>query len=239
MKKESRWQKCPQGSRIKFELNISRKGINMACKMNNTEIVSMKENLVNYESVNQYYSGLISGAMMEGWKINTTTMGGSQGEIARIDMTDGKTVRRYLIRWFTEANDEAWSVEGVEILVGDCTDNQVKPHSSMESVTVWNNRLTEVYRRRFYEVARMHGAERIYGTKEQAEAANRKVRDRHIAMVTKTRKEFAMTPKITKVAKNVIRKKTDVKKIYEDELKAGRDSSGYYVAYRNRKIYLH
>ena len=95
-------------------------------------------------------------------------MGGSQGEISKVDLTDGKRILRVLVQNFSD-----WSkkLEGVEIIVGFSTDNVFPNSSNTFSQTIWNERLEVVKTERFHELGVNRYNERFYGTEQEAHTA--------------------------------------------------------------------
>ena len=71
---------------------------------------------MKYADINKKYTAIIAEYLANGYTINTRTMGGSQGDYAHIDLTNGTEVIRILVETFHE-----WgklSIEGLEIIVG-------------------------------------------------------------------------------------------------------------------------
>lgn len=118
---------------------------------------------MKYAEINRIYTDIVSEYIAMGYTINTSTMAGSQGERARIDLEkDGKIVRA-MVADFVEDD-----LQGVAITVG-------KAGEPVERNTVWNNRLEVILTKKFYEVGETRRTEsKIYGTKKEAEQANNK-----------------------------------------------------------------
>jgi len=97
--------------------------------------------------------------ILKGWRINTTTMSGHQGEIAKIDLTDGNDIIRILLEskseWSREYNNET---EAVILTVGRSIEQfQQRPHSNPFDTmfpTLWNNKLEILEQRTFYQINR-------------------------------------------------------------------------------------
>lgn len=104
---------------------------------------------MKYIDINKRFTAIVAEYMAKGYTVNTTTMGGSQGEIANIDLTDGNEIIRVLVSSFHEWGDT--SLESVEITVGRPTD-KVEPNSPVDHVTIWNNRLEVITVERFYQI---------------------------------------------------------------------------------------
>ena len=57
---------------------------------------------MKYIDINQKFTAKVAEYIAKGYTINTATMSGSQGEVAHVDLTDGKQVVRVLLDSFTE-----------------------------------------------------------------------------------------------------------------------------------------
>lgn len=52
---------------------------------------------MKYIDINQRFTAKVAEYIAKGYTINTATMSGSQGEVAHVDLTDGKQVVRVLL----------------------------------------------------------------------------------------------------------------------------------------------
>lgn len=126
---------------------------------------------MKYAEINRRYTEIISEYITAGYTLNTATMTGSQGEIASVDLTDGKEILRVLITRFNDWGNRC-SYEGVEIIVGRAGDRDlIKPNDDNDWHTLWNNHLEVLRQERFYKVGESRHAEKFFGTKEEAEKA--------------------------------------------------------------------
>ena len=105
---------------------------------------------MKYIDINQKFTAKVAEYIAKGYTINTATMSGSQGEVAHVDLTDGKQVVRVLLDSFTEY-DSFNSLSGLEIVVGTPAD-KVVPYDTARHNTIWNNRLEVIESERFYEI---------------------------------------------------------------------------------------
>lgn len=94
---------------------------------------------MKYIDINQKFTAKVAEYIAKGYTINTATMSGSQGEVAHVDLTDGRQVVRVLLDSFTEY-DSFNSLSGLEIVVGTPAD-KVVPYDTARYNTIWNNRL--------------------------------------------------------------------------------------------------
>lgn len=63
---------------------------------------------MKYIDINRKFTETVSSYIAQGYIINTASMSGSQGEIAHIDLTDGKQIVRVLLDSFTEDEVQEW-----------------------------------------------------------------------------------------------------------------------------------
>ena len=128
--------------------------------------------MITFKKINERFSEIVGKYLSEGYVINTGTMSGTQGENAKIDMTDGKTILRILL------DDDRCSIDepdSVSIIVGKCT-NKARPNKNNSFDTIWNHELVEVYRETFYALSR--SPYNAFGTKEEAEKCRKLRRER-------------------------------------------------------------
>ena len=125
---------------------------------------------MKYIDINQKFTAKVAEYIAKGYTINTATMSGSQGEVAHVDLTDGRQVVRVLLDSFTEY-DSFNSLSGLEIVVGAPAD-KVVPYDTARYNTIWNNRLEVIESERFYEIgSSKRRGNTFYGTKAEAEQA--------------------------------------------------------------------
>ncbi len=187
---------------------------------------------MKYADINKRYTEIIAECIGKGYTINTATMSGSQGEKAKIDLTNGTEIIRIMVATFTDWDDHT---EGVEIIVGKCTDN-VKPHDGIGYDTIWNDRLDVLHRERFYKIGRNRSD--YYGTQADAKAAAEKSLERY------RRKDIASYEKVdftdakaVQIAKNYILRKNICKRVNLDNISVYKTISRkgmvmYFIAYK-------
>ena len=70
---------------------------------------------MKYAEINKIFTNKVNEYLANGYTINSATMSGSQGEVAKIDLTNGNEIIRIMI-------DECWenhhAYNGYEIIVG-------------------------------------------------------------------------------------------------------------------------
>ena len=194
---------------------------------------------MKYANINRRFTEIVAEWMAKGYTINTASMSGSQGETAKIDLTDGKEIIRILLERFS---DYAANVEGVEIIVGKALDADVRPNSNDNWGTLWNNRLEVLQQERFFKIGESRVSGTQYGTEAEAKAAAELRVKRYIAKKCSSKSE-TFTGKAVEIAKRVIRRKSGVNRIIEADISVFKrndaDGASYFVSYRNKTYRLH
>lgn len=137
---------------------------------------------MKFEVINRKFTETVAEWMAKGYTINTASMGGSQGEIAKIDLTDGTEIVRVLLDGFTthptRGGNRHYSLEGVKLVVGRVTD-KVVPNSEDTWSHIWNNRLEILSCEDFYQIGEPHRNGAVwYGSESEAMAQQDKNRSR-------------------------------------------------------------
>lgn len=132
---------------------------------------------MTFAEINRKYTEIISAYLANGYVINAGTMGGSQGEITKVDLTNGQHILRVLIKRGFCTDDSCW-LDTLEIVVGVAEPAVLPNKGSSRYDTVWNDKLTILREDRFYKVGTVRrgldAGEPFYGTKAEAEAAQKK-----------------------------------------------------------------
>lgn len=189
---------------------------------------------MKYADINKRYTEIVAEYISKGYTINSASMSGSQGETAKVDLTNGTEIIRVLIDTFSDwAND----LEGVKILVGKVTDEDVLPHCSSKWATIWNNRLQILNTERFYKIGEdcRHGT--FYGSEAEAKAVVAIRRSRYFLRES-TRKTENITDKAMEIAKRIIRREFGVKHIRESDIMVSKYNGVYTIGYRDKTYRL-
>ena len=123
---------------------------------------------MKFIDINREFTAAANSYMAQGYYINAGTMGGSQGEVAHIDLTNGTEIIRVLLTTF----NNYLGTEGVELIVGRVKDD-IKPNQEDRWSTVWNERLEVISSKKFYRLNN-RAQDGFYGTEEEANAAEEK-----------------------------------------------------------------
>ena len=149
---------------------------------------------MKFAEINRRYTEAVAEWLAKGYTINTATMSGTQGELAKIDLTDGKEIIRVVLGTFgqpcTRIDGKYYSLQGVELIVGSVTD-RATPNVPDTWQTVWNEHLDVISREEFFEIGQRYDTHRKwYGTKAEAMAQQDKNRERDEARRTSSRIEL-------------------------------------------------
>lgn len=189
---------------------------------------------MKYADINRRYTEIVAEYIGKGYTINSASMGGSQGETCKVDLTDGSEIIRIIVDTFSD-----WHAgfEGVEIIVGHVVDNTVKPHDDSDWNTIWNNRLEILSTERFYKIGedRRHGT--FYGSEVEAKAVVT-IRQSRYFLRESARKTENITDKAMEIAKRVIRREFGVQRIREADVKVSKYNGVYTIGYKNKTYRL-
>lgn len=107
---------------------------------------------MKYADINRAFTDMVQKCLSMGWTINTASMSGSQGEVAKVDFTDGKQIARAMLekRYDSEMSVEYYCIS----LAISGKDSRVKPNL-MRSNTLWNRDLEVIEEVSFYRASVM------------------------------------------------------------------------------------
>ena len=129
--------------------------------------------------INAIYAAKVTEFLTAGYTINTNTMDGSQGEIAKIDFRNGDEVIRILLHKETIWGEHFRTADAVVLTVGRCTDERViNTKGFNRDAIIWNNQLEVIEERTFYQIGERWGNSDWYLEGEEAEKALKKHSDR-------------------------------------------------------------
>lgn len=187
-----------------------------------------------FADINRRYTDIVNDYIQSGYDINTSTMSGSQGEIAKIDLTNGTEIVRILIDDETDYHNLASRY--TEIIVGRVTDD-IAPDDKNSPRTVWNNHLEIISEERFYQITESWSKTVYYGTKEEAEEAANLRRFRSDARYISSQ-EQDITEKAFTIAKRVIARKLGCTRIINNRVSIVHYDNKYAVRYNSKSIVL-
>ncbi len=187
---------------------------------------------MKFAEINAIYSAKVASMIGAGYIINTTTMNGSQGEIAHIDLRKGnEVIRVYLHSEMTHNYKEGIYGDQIILTVGRCTDKDVIAMTKYSShATIWNNKLEVVEERVFWKMESRSDDWYIEG--DEGKAAVKKNGERSYHEEYHERREFpgmesVMLPAVRRHLGNARYPVSNIRKIY----KAWSTNSGKYIYY--------
>ena len=119
------------------------------------------------KDIDKIFTDTIKIYLDDGFYIYSNTMGGHQGEIAKVDLFDGKNFRRVLMNsgseYTTTDNNRRIDLEYISIIVGINTD---KLYGTAHEI-VWNEHLEILSVRKYYRIGETWNGN-CFGSKEEA-----------------------------------------------------------------------
>lgn len=129
------------------------------------------------KDIDKIFTDTIKIYLEDGFYIFSNTMGGHQGEIAKVDLYNGKDFRRIYMKHgneYVNVNEyRHMDLDYISIIVGISTDKV----SDNGHEIVWNEHLNVLSERRYYRIGQ-NWRSNYFGTKEEAIAAKLKHCDR-------------------------------------------------------------
>ena len=194
---------------------------------------------MKFAEINAKFTATVAEWMAKGYSINTTTMAGSQGELGKIDLTDGKEIIRVLLDEFgspcVKIDNRYYHLEGAKLIVGRVKDN-IQPNVPSTYNTVWNNRLDVISCEEFYEIGRAkRNGQKWYGTKDQAIAQQDIEWNRYLARHTEDHIELPEAAK--EIVLPFVRRQPKCKSIRLSEISKVTKVLGYHTENNHFKEY--
>lgn len=188
---------------------------------------------MTYADINKRFSEIVTEYLNRGYTFNTATMGGSQGEISKVDLTDGTDIIRISVESFSNWTE---NTEGIEITIGRDTKGEVKPNGSNHTYnTIWSGNLEIIRTERFYRISRYAD---FFGTESEAKAAA-EVRSQRWKYRREPNTKYVPSEKALKIAKRIVRNRFGYSRLNPAEVKLSKYDSEYIVSYRNHTYKLH
>ena len=127
--------------------------------------------------INAIFSAKIAEFLANGYQINTNTMSGSQGEVAKVDFRKGDELIRVVLDRKTIFH-EHFSCDGIVLTVGRCTDQFALDAQGFRDATIWNSHLEVIEERTFCKMGMRWSDGDWYLEGKEAEEALKKTRER-------------------------------------------------------------
>jgi hypothetical protein len=123
--------------------------------------------------INAIYAAKVAEFLTAGYTINTQTMNGSQGEIAKIDFRKGNEVIRVLLATETIWGEHFRTADTIALTVGRCADERVINAKGFgRDAIIWNERLEVIEKRVFYRIGGRRDSDWYLEGKEGEKAMN-------------------------------------------------------------------
>ena len=124
--------------------------------------------------INAIYADKVAEFLTAGYTINTNSMNGSQGEIAKIDFRKGDEVIRVMLNSETIWGEGFRTADAIVLTVGRCTDERVINTKGFgRDAIIWNNNLEVIEKRTFFQFGRRRDCDWYLEGKEAEEALER------------------------------------------------------------------
>lgn len=202
---------------------------------------------MKYAEINRRVTEIVAEYIRRGYSINTSTMGGGQGEVSHIDLTDGYSIIRIVVQHFY-CKDDFYN-DGYEIIVGRADDTVRADQPPANTVgTIWNDRMNLFHREAFYEIGKRYGYPVWYGNRDEAIAARNVRTERTVRNYSiSPDQNDSMTGNAVKIAERYIRRVTGIKRPNKEKLNvrhAIRHADGliygqYIITYNGKSYILH
>ena len=140
--------------------------------------------------INAIYAAKAAEFLAAGYQINTNSMNGSQGEIAKIDFRKGNEVIRVMLNSETIWGEDFRTADAIILTVGRCTDERVINTKTFgREAIIWNERLEVIEKRTFFQIGRRRDCDWYLEGKEAEEALNLSRQRMHIRYQMERAKE--------------------------------------------------
>lgn len=189
---------------------------------------------MKFIDINKRFSEIVSSFLTAGYQFNTATMGGSQGEVAKVDLTNGTEIIRIVLESFFTYDGVC--LDGYRIITGVSTDNLI-PNSSNDQ-TFWTSHMSVRECEEYYKLYSISYNDIVFGTKDDAIAIAKKKNERW-ARQSSSEECFKPSEKVIELAKQIIRNKFGYRRICTDEIRITKSSGQYCVSYRDCCYKLH
>ena len=190
---------------------------------------------MKYSDINKMFTTEVNKYLAQGYYFNTSTMPGSQGELGKVDLTNGVEIICVVLDRFSEG----WDKKGVELIVGRVREEEgVEPNAPKSSRTIWLKRLERVSAQRFYDVSGIGDTEPYFGTEADAEAVSKKRLYRYSLRPNRDRKDLTSAETI-KIVVPFIYRKLAVKNVDKKRIAVFRTPDhSYIIEYRGKAYQL-
>lgn len=155
---------------------------------------------MKFADINKRFTELVAEYIAKGYIFNSATMRGSQGEVAKVDLTNGSEIIRIIIDDFSVYGE--LDLDGLRVAVLRCAEDIV-PNFHSCNQTIWTDRCEIISEEKFYVIGEKYGRRSpMYGTIEEATAARQKRYDRWCAQRINADKDLVPTAALIRLLKH-------------------------------------
>lgn len=191
------------------------------------------------KDIEKIYTNTIMDYINKGYRIYSPSMGGSQGEIAKVDLTNDKEVIRIMLISNTSYKEKYWT-DYITLTVGRNTD---RLSGDAHWDIIWNEHLEIISEMYFFKIG-SKGC--CYGTKEEATASKKKHYDRikERAEVVGRCSEIQLSDKAKEIVMPFMKRQYKCKSLTINQITAVKkyvysDGVKYCVEAKGNKYWLH
>jgi hypothetical protein len=182
---------------------------------------------MKYAEINKKFTDKVNEYLNKGYTINSATMTGSQGEVAKIDLTNGKEIIRIMINdcWYGHYSD----YKGYEIYVGKAINTEHKIHSYGSFEKIWNNELIEIVSEKYYKADRYRHKD-WFVTEEEIRRISKKWGER---IENRWSSSTPLPDKAKDIALKYVRKQPKCSRARKESIRIDKKNNKYHIYYRN------
>ena len=104
---------------------------------------------MKFTGINAIFTQKVAEYIAKGYTISTHSMAGHQGEIGKVDLTNGSEIIRINLESNHSWDDNLWA-DRIVLTVGRCTDPDTVKAAGFREVTLWTDRLEQVEEPRIF-----------------------------------------------------------------------------------------
>lgn len=160
------------------------------------------------KDINELFTKVVNKYLAQGLSVNLNTMSGSQGEIAKVDLTDGEHIYRINI---DKEHDFENCIDTIKITVKEYETNEKRIDDSW--ITLWNNKGLLIECINFYEIDR-YGYADAYTTDIEF---IRECKEKRKTRINSSKKREIKVDK-KKVCKNIVNNHKGYKSVRPSEI---------------------
>ena len=184
-----------------------------------------KERVLLMSDIDVIFTQKLNELLSKGLRIHTLPMGGSQGDRARVCLTDGKDVYQLSIKiGIMEIDGYLDIADTIEIILE-------KHENKIHHSTIWENEGETIEKITYYKVGR-NKHDNVYGTLEQYKSLMDKKYKRYYSKEVKSYEKIKPTEKVLNILKN----HKGYKRVKLEEVESIiKDNRGYIISIKNKK----